>query len=118
MKTKQSTKHALWASVTAIALCMVMLVGTTFAWFTDTASTGVNRIEAGNLKIKLMYSKDMTSWVEATADTPLFDDNALWEPGYTQIAYLKVVNTGSLALKYDVTTNSYDKERGKKGSVP
>lgn len=113
MKTKQSTKHALWASVTAIALCMVMLVGTTFAWFTDTASTGVNRIEAGNLKIKLMYSKDMTSWVEATADTPLFDDNALWEPGYTQIAYLKVVNTGSLALKYDVTTNSYDKERGK-----
>lgn len=113
MKTKQSTKHALWASVTAIALCMVMLVGTTFAWFTDTASTGVNRIEAGNLKIKLMYSTDMTSWVEATADTPLFDDNALWEPGYTQIAYLKVVNTGSLALKYDVTTNSYDKERGK-----
>ena len=113
MKTKQTTKHALWASVTAIALCMVMLVGTTFAWFTDTASTGVNRIEAGNLKIKLMYSKDMTSWVEATADTPLFDDNALWEPGYTQIAYLKVVNTGSLALKYDVTTNSYDKERGK-----
>lgn len=113
MKTKQTTKHALWASVTAIALCMVMLVGTTFAWFTDTASTGVNRIEAGNLKIKLKYSKDMREWKDATADTPLFDDNALWEPGYTQIAYLKVVNTGSLALKYDVTTNSYDKERGK-----
>ena len=113
MKTKQTTKHALWASVTAIALCMVMLVGTTFAWFTDTASTGVNRIEAGNLKIKLMYSKDMKEWKEATADTPLFDDNALWEPGYTQIAYLKVVNAGNLALKYDVTTNSYDKERGK-----
>ena len=113
MKTKQTTKHALWASVTAIALCMAMLVGTTFAWFTDTASTGVNRIEAGNLKIKLKYSKDMREWKDATADTPLFDDNALWEPGYTQIAYLKVVNTGSLALKYDVTTNSYDKERGK-----
>lgn len=113
MKTKQTTKHALWASVTAIALCMVMLVGTTFAWFTDTASTGVNRIEAGNLKIKLMYSKDMKEWKEATADTPLFDDDALWEPGYTQIAYLKVVNAGNLALKYDVTTNSYDKERGK-----
>ncbi len=113
MKTKQATKHALWASVTAIALCMAMLVGTTFAWFTDTASTGVNRIEAGNLKIKLMYSADMKEWKEATADTPLFDDNALWEPGYTQIAYLKVVNAGSLALKYDVTTNSYEKERGK-----
>lgn len=114
MKTKQSTKHALWASVTAIALCMVMLVGTTFAWFTDTASTGVNKIQAGNLDVKLMYSADnMATWKEATTETKLFDDNALWEPGYTQVAYLKVVNAGNLALKYDVTTNSYDKERGK-----
>ena len=114
MKTKQTTKHALWASVTAIALCMVMLVGTTFAWFTDTASTGVNKIQAGTLDVKLMYSADnMATWNEATTETKLFDDNALWEPGYTQVAYLKVVNAGNLALKYNVTTNNYDKERGK-----
>ena len=114
MKTKQTTKHALWASVTAIALCMVMLVGTTFAWFTDTASTGVNKIQAGTLDVKLMYSADnMATWNEATTETKLFDDNARWEPGYTQVAYLKVVNAGNLALKYNVTTNNYDKERGK-----
>ena len=113
MKTKQTTKHALWASVTAIALCMVMLVGTTFAWFTDTASTGINKIQAGNLDVELMYSQDMKEWKKATSDTPLFDDNALWEPGYTQVAYLKVVNAGNLALKYNVTTNNYDQERGK-----
>ena len=113
MKTKQTTKHALWASVTAIALCMVMLVGTTFAWFTDTASTGINKIQAGNLDVELMYSQDMMEWKKATSDTQLFDDNALWEPGYTQIAYLKVVNAGNLALKYNVTTNNYDQERGK-----
>ena len=113
MKTNKSTKRALLLSVCSIVLCFVMLIGTTFAWFTDTASTGVNRIEAGNLKIKLKYSKDMREWKDATADTPLFDDNALWEPGYTQIAYLKVVNAGNLALKYNVTTNNYDQERGK-----
>ena len=113
MKTAKTSKRALLCSVLSIALCLSMLIGTTFAWFTDTASTGVNRIEAGTLKIKLKYSKDLREWKDATADTPLFDDNALWEPGYTQIAYLKVVNAGNLALKYNVTTNNYDQERGK-----
>ena len=50
---KRATKRALLTSVMALVMCVVMLVGTTFAWFTDTASTGVNRIQAGNLKIAL-----------------------------------------------------------------
>ena len=41
---KKTTKRSLLASVLALALCVIMLVGTTFAWFTDTASTGVNKI--------------------------------------------------------------------------
>ena len=113
MNNKRATKRALLTSVMALAMCVVMLVGTTFAWFTDTASTGVNKIQAGNLDVKLMYSKDMVKWEEATEQTKLFDDNALWEPGYTQVVYLKVVNAGNLALKYEVSTNSYDMERGK-----
>ena len=43
----------------------------------------VNKIQAGNLDVKLMYSTDMQTWKEATDQTKLFDDNALWEPGYT-----------------------------------
>ncbi len=113
MNNKRATKRALLTSVMALAMCVVMLVGTTFAWFTDTASTGVNKIQAGNLDVKLMYSTDMQTWKEATEQTKLFDDNALWEPGYTQVVYLKVVNAGNLALKYEVSTNSYDMERGK-----
>ena len=113
MNNKRATKRALLTSVMALVMCVVMLVGTTFAWFTDTASTGVNKIQAGNLDVKLMYSTDMAEWKEATDQTKLFDDNALWEPGYTQVAYLKVVNAGNLALKYEVSTNSYDMERGK-----
>ena len=113
MNNKRATKRALLTSIMALVMCVVMLVGTTFAWFTDTASTGVNKIQAGNLDVKLMYSTDMQTWTEATEQTKLFDDNALWEPGYTQVVYLKVVNAGNLALKYEVSTNSYDMERGK-----
>ncbi|MFR6087626.1 MAG: SipW-dependent-type signal peptide-containing protein, partial [Oscillospiraceae bacterium] len=93
---------------------LAMLVGATFAWFTDTASTGVNKIQAGNLDVKLMYSTDMQTWKEATDQTKLFDDNALWEPGYTQVVYLKIVNAGNLALKYEAGfSKNYTSNRGK-----
>lgn len=113
MKTKQTTKHALWASVTAIALCMVMLVGTTFAWFTDTASTAVNKIQAGNLDVALEYSKDFAEWNKVTDETKLFEDNTQWEPGRTEIVYLRVKNAGTLALKYTLGLYNIYENRGK-----
>ena len=114
MNNKRATKRALLTSVMALVMCVVMLVGTTFAWFTDTASTGVNKIVAGNLDVKLMYSTDMVEWKEATEQTKLFNDNALWEPGHTQVVYLKVVNAGNLALKYEAGfSKNYTSNRGK-----
>ena len=114
MNNKKATKRALLTSIMALVMCVVMLVGTTFAWFTDTASTGVNKIQAGNLDVKLMYSTDMQTWKEATEQTKLFSDNALWEPGYTQVVYLKVVNAGNLALKYEAGfSKNYTSNRGK-----
>ena len=114
MTSGKSTKRALITSALAILMCVAMLIGTTFAWFTDTASTGVNKIQAGNLDVKLMYSTDMQTWKEATDQTKLFDDNALWEPGYTQVVYLKIVNAGNLALKYEAGfSKNYTSNRGK-----
>ena len=95
------TKRALLTSVLALVLSLAMLVGTTFAWFTDTASTGVNRIVSGNLDVGLEYWGGAESgWLTAENSEDLFDENALWEPGYTQIVYLKVKNDGNLALTY------------------
>ena len=98
------TKRALLTSVLALVLSLAMLAGTTFAWFTDTASTGVNRIVSGNLDVGLQYwgvGKDgQKTWLTAENSEDLFDENALWEPGYTQIVYLKVKNDGNLALTY------------------
>ena len=106
MSTKKATKRALLTSILAICLCLVMLVGSTFAWFTDTASTGVNKIVSGKLDVELEYSTDYENWQTATSATKLFDDKALWEPGYTQIVYLRVKNAGNLALKYTMGWNS------------
>ena len=98
------TKRALLTSVLALVLSLAMLAGTTFAWFTDTASTGVNRIVSGNLDVGLQYwgvgEDGQKTWLTAENSEELFDKNALWEPGYTQIIYLRVANNGNLALTY------------------
>lgn len=98
------TKRALLTSVLALVLSLAMLAGSTFAWFTDTASTGVNRIVSGNLDVGLQYwgvgEDGQKTWLTAENSEKLFDENALWEPGYTQIVYLKVKNNGNLALTY------------------
>lgn len=103
-KAGSGTKRALLTSVLAIVLCLVMLMGSTFAWFTDTASTGVNKIVSGNLDVGLEYwgvgENGKKTWLDAEKAEDLFDKNAVWEPGYTQIIYLKVKNNGNLALNY------------------
>ena len=107
MNNKRATKRALLTSIMALVMCVAMLVGTTFAWFTDTASTGVNKIQAGNLDIELAY-KNSTTGVEfkkADKSTLVFDNNALWEPGHVEYVVLKISNAGTLALKYKLGIN-------------
>ena len=109
MTNRKSTKRALLGSIMAMVLCLAMLVGATFAWFTDTASTGVNKIQAGNLDVALEM-KDGDNWVSAEGKTLTFKtkdnraaDQILWEPGCTyELPQLRVVNKGNLALKYKI----------------
>ena len=75
--SKNTTKRSLLASVFALVLCVAMLVGSTFAWFTDTTTTGVNKITSGKLDVKLSYLTDNNEWKEVTKDTKLFKDGAL-----------------------------------------
>ena len=100
MTSSKSTKRALITSALAILMCAAMLIGTTFAWFTDTASSAVNKIQAGNLDVELEYSKDFTEWKKVNDTTKVFEDSTLWEPGRTEVVYLRVKNAGTLALKY------------------
>lgn len=111
MKDKRtSVKRSLLVSAIALTLTAALLIGSTFAWFTSTASTGVNKIQAGNLKVDLEMSTDGTNWVSAEGQTLTFKtqdnrdaDQILWEPGCTyELPQLRVVNKGNLALKYKI----------------
>lgn len=78
-----------------------MLLGTTFAWFTDSVNSSNNKIQSGDLKVDLeLLDKDTGLWNSIKEDkTALFNyDN--WEPGYTEVKVLKVENEGSLALQW------------------
>ena len=111
-KSSNATKRALLVSALSIVMCLAMLIGTTFAWFTDTASTGLNKIQAGNLDVKLSY-KDGETFKEVDTETKLFGNDGLWEPGHVEYAVLKVENAGTLALKYKLGINIVSE----KGSV-
>ena len=110
MNESAKTKKALRGSLFALFLCIVLLIGTTFAWFTDTASTGVNKIQAGNLDVGLQMQDNEDNWVSAEGETLTFKakdgraaEEILWEPGCTyELPKLRVVNSGNLALKYKI----------------
>ena len=102
--TKRSTKRALALSFVSLLLCVSMFVGTTFAWFTDSVSSTNNIITAGNLDVELEYYNG-TEWKAVGEKTNVFEENTLWEPGHTEVVYLKVSNIGTLALKYQLAVN-------------
>lgn len=109
MNNTKTTKRALLSSVTAMLICVAMLIGTTFAWFTDSASTAVNKIQAGTLEVGLEMKDASGNWVNAEGETLSWkkaagapaNEQVLWEPGCTyELPELRIVNKGNLALKY------------------
>ena len=104
---QKATKRALLTSVMALVMCVVMLVGTTFAWFTDTASTAVNKIVAGNLDVDIVDENNNSLDGESLSFKDVNNDtDILWEPGATFFTQgFKIVNKGNLALKYKVVVS-------------
>ena len=101
MKKKTKTKvlrHSIFMSMISLILCFSMLIGTTFAWFTDSVTSANNIIKSGNLDIELEYWTGK-EWKDVKEAADILT-NTLWEPGVTEVAYLRVANAGSLSLKY------------------
>ena len=114
MTSSKSTKRALVSSALAILMCVAMLIGTTFAWFTDTASTAVNKIQSGNLDIAVEYrTSSEGDWKTLDNATDLFGaEGTLFEPGHTRVVELKIKNAGNLALKYKIGMNVVSETAG------
>ncbi len=122
MTNSKHTKRALLASILSVVLCVAMLAGSTFAWFTDSVTSGKNIIQAGNLDISATYQDvDMDAGTESytipgfnrvpggavkfsSAATDINQNNAiisenLWEPGAVGAKLITVKNGGDLAAK-------------------
>ena len=115
MSSNKQTRRTLVASVLALVVCAAMLIGTTFAWFTDSVTSGRNTITAGNLDVELEYATategTLGGWTSVNDATDLFGDG-LWEPGYAQVVYLRVRNAGTLALRYQLSMNILSETAG------
>lgn len=101
--TNKKTKGALISSLVAILLCFAMLLGTTYAWFTDTVVSGGNIIKSGNLDIEMLWAEGtedpaQANWKDASEGAIFNYDK--WEPGYVEVRHVKIENKGNLALKY------------------
>ena len=113
MKNKKWTKAALALSSCLFVLWWALGTGATLAWFSDADSVR-NEFQVGLLKMDVSYRNDIvTEYTPLQGTTKAFNDEALYEPGYTQVVYLKIENTGDLAFKYKaaVTVEGYTNGR-------
>ena len=117
MTKRRSTKRALLLSALSLLMCVSMLIGSTFAWFTDSVTSKNNIIKSGNLDVELDYIKVVdgvaTDWATVKDQDNIFNKDALWEPGHVEVVYLRVSNKGSLQLKYQLGVNVYKEIIGK-----
>ncbi len=105
MTNFKTTKRALLSGVVALFICFTMLLGTTFAWFTDSVTSSNNIIQTGTLEIGMYWAEgseavpaDNSGWTDASQGA-IFN-NTKWEPGYVEAKHIKIANEGTLALKY------------------
>ena len=104
-------KRALFSSIISLILCVTMLLGTTFAWFTSSVTNTGNRIRTGELGVALYkYDAEAGDYKDISDGTgDIFTDSGengtLWEPNRTEIVFLEVRNTKSLALNYNLILN-------------
>ena len=104
MQKERSLKQRIIAAIMALVMLMTSLLGTTFAWFTDSVTSSGNVIQTGKLDAQMHWSDelldyDSDEWNDAEGNVPVFNYNN-WEPGYTEVKYVKVSNAGSLNFKW------------------
>ena len=108
MTNSKMTKRSLLSSAVALLLCFVMLLGTTYAWFTDTVTSAGNIIKSGKLDVTMHWANgteavpavDSADWIDASTGAIFNYD--LWEPGYVDVKHVQIANVGTLAFKYQV----------------
>ncbi len=99
-KAKNMMLQTYFTSLLCLVLCVTMFFGTSYAWFTSEVSNTANEIYVGTLNVGLYKGEAKPENSLANSDTKLFDGNIRWEPGFTALETIKIVNEGDLAFSY------------------
>lgn len=112
MKNRRFTKIAFALSICLLILWGILGTGTSIAWFMDETPELVNTFDFGELDLEVYYkvtnTQGASEWVKMDEKTKVFDEEALYEPGYTQVVYLKIVNEGDVEFDYKLSVNMND----------
>lgn len=110
---RKITKMAFALSVCLLILWALLGTEATIAWFTDTAPVIKNAFLVGDLQLKVSYKNDrMTDFKPVTQGAGVFNDDALYEPGYTQVVFLKIENAGNVEFKYKISVDMVSHTEG------
>lgn len=113
MRTSKYTKTALILSLCLMLLWSILGTGATIAWFTDAPEPKKNTFVIGKLDLDVSYKNDVvTQYTPMTETTPVFHDEALYEPGYTQVVYVKITNNGTVDFNYKLCVDMLSYEDG------
>lgn len=112
---KRTFKHELLTSIITLMLSFSVLLGSTFAWFTDMTVSSINQINSGALSMSVSYKPfgaSYTEWTTIDSKTKIFNEKAVFEPGYMEAVWIRVENTGTLGFKFKMGLDVFDEIPG------
>lgn len=96
---------ALTLSLCALIIWGILGTGASLAWFTDTSPEINNIFHFAEFDVEVSHRLTDGKWEEVDSQTKIFDEEALYEPGYVQVVYLKVENKGTVPFEFYTSVN-------------
>jgi hypothetical protein len=110
MKLKKHSvrKILLTLSLFLILLWVVLGAGTSLAWFADTSEAAHNVFNFAEFDLTVEYRDKNGNYQDMEGATEVFDREALYEPGYVQVVYLRVTNKGTVPFRFKTAVRVTD----------
>ncbi len=108
IKKKTYKRIALALSLCTLIVWGVIGTGTSLAWFTDSTPEINNIFHFAEFDLEVSHRLEDGTWEPVDSQTKIFDEEALYEPGYVQVVYLKVENKGEVPFKFFTAVNVND----------
>ncbi len=107
----KAVKRSIILCALSLALCVALLVGSTFAWFSDSITNSGNTISAGSLQAQWSYrtlNDDTAAYEPVSEELALFSSDTVWQPGEPHGYDFKVENVGSVDFEWELTIDLAD----------